>query len=206
MPYSLFLDSVILVLLVATIIYSARLSLYLKRFRDSKSDLESIVTDLSRQIEKADKAIRGMHEAAEDGGNDLQKRMDRANAMFDELQMIVEAGDALATRLEKLAVRNDSSLEDAATKSKPKQKRSAKSDDYDERVKTIMRGVDQKEEDGGADMPSSFFSIRDPDIERGEEAGGGFSLSDEDSELLSDAERDLYEAIQSKKSRAGGKK
>lgn len=205
MPYSLALDILIVVLLVATIIYAARLSLYLKRFRDSKSDLENIITDLSRQIEKADIAIRNMHDAAEKGGNDLQKRMDRANAMFDELQLIVEAGDALATRLEKLAVRNNQPAETARNTARGGSA-GKKTDDYDQRLENIVRNVENADTAKANDAPSSMFAIRDPDIERGEDATDGFSLDDDNADLLSDAERDLYQAIKTKKSRAGGRK
>lgn len=196
MPYSLILDSLILVLLAATIVYAARLSLYLKRFRDSKAELEAIITDLSRQVEKADKAISEMHQAAEESGRGLQDGMNRANAISDELQLIVEAGDSLAARLERLAV-----------KSKGPGKKKA-DDDYDKRLETILRDVGDAGpavKDGSA-AASAIFAIRDPDIERGEDPAGGIRLSDEDSELLSDAERDLYHAMQSRKSRAGGKK
>lgn len=206
MPYSLALDILIVVLLVATIIYAARLSLYLKRFRDSKSDLENIITDLSRQIEKADKAIRNMHDAAEKGGNELQKRMDRANAMFDELQMVVEAGDALATRLEKLAVRSNSQVSETPKNTARGGAFAKKNDDYDKRLENIVRNVENTEPLKLNETPTPMFTIRDPDIERGEDSVDGFSLDDDNVDLLSDAERDLYQAIKTKKSRAGGKK
>ena len=204
---SLILDGVILILLVATIIYAARLSLYLKRFRDSKSDLESIITDLSKQINKADTAISTLHKTVGESGTDLQKRMDRASQMFDELELIVQTGDSMANRLESLAVKNrkileggQSDLDDLVRMT------STKKTDYDERLEEIAHRVNEIADEPSE--PASIFAIRDPDVERGDGEGAvsGFELSDDDQDVLSEAERDLYETLKNKKSRAGGKK
>lgn len=202
---SLILDGIILVLLMATIIYAARLSLYLRRFRDSKSDLESLITDLSKHITKADDALRSLNNAVEVSGKDLQSRMDRANQMYDELEMVVQSGDTMASRLEALAVKNRKILEgghsdleelERATSSK-------KGNDYDERLEGITRKV--KEMDTSSSEPAPMFSIRDPEVERGETLDtSGFELQDDD--VLSEAERDLYASLKKKKSKAGGRK
>jgi ABC-type transporter Mla subunit MlaD len=202
----LILDGVILILLVATIIYAARLSLYLKKFRDSKSDLEMIITDLSKQISKADNAIATLNKTVDESGEDLQARMDRAAQMFDELELIVQSGDTMANRLEALAVKNRKILEgDTSDLEELSQMTSGKSrSDYDERLEDIARKVNENKEEG--ETGASLFSIRDPDIERGDHSSTGFELNDDDQDVLSEAERDLYNALNKRKSRAGGKK
>jgi len=184
MLYGLALDILIVVLLIAVIVYATRLSLHLKRFRDNKSILENIVTDLSLQIEKANSAIIAMRDAAEKGGRDLQERMDRANAMFDELQSVVEAGDALATRLEKLATHTAQPVETSKNTSRREQ-----------RFNKIA-----------SDALSSIFTIRDLDIERGEDVVDGLILDDDNVDFFSDAEHDLYQAMKTRKSRTGARK
>ena len=60
---SLLLDGVIVVLLVATIIYALRLTKYLKKFKDSRADLEGIIKNLSDHIDKAEAAVHDLNEA-----------------------------------------------------------------------------------------------------------------------------------------------
>lgn len=206
---SLVLDGVILVLLVVTILYAARLSLYLKRFRDSRADLESIITDLSKQIAKADKAISTLHKTVDESGEDLQARMDRANRMYDELEMVVQSGDTMATRLENLATKNRKILEGGTSDLEDLANAASKKDNtYEQRVAGLARRVNEMaDEPESGDAPvASLFNIRDPDIERGDDNdGSGFEMNDDDQDVLSEAERDLYKSLKNKKSRAGGK-
>jgi len=182
LPISLILDGFVVVLLIATIIYAARLSFYLKRFKQSRAELEAIIRNLSVHIDKADIAVRKLNTTVDDSAQDLEKRMIRAEQMFDELDIVVQTGDSLASRLEELAVRNrkiiegdDGDIADLANQnpSKAKSKKGSKND----------MGV---------------FSIRDPEMETGQgvTSNQGFSLDDD---VLSDAERDLYNVIQNKK-------
>ncbi len=188
---SLVSDVIIAVLLVATIFYVLRLSVYLKAFKDNREQLQSVISVLSTQIERAEKSVEGLHSAADEAGHDLQARLNKANAMFDELDIVVQTGDALANRLEDLAVKNrkiidggESDLEDLAKARGQK--------DYDERIENLVGTVEN----------ASKFAIRDPEVERGESSKSeGFTL--DDNEVLSEAERDLYNALQKAR---GGKK
>lgn len=188
---SLLLDGVIVVLLIATIIYAARLSLYLKKFKESRSDLESVIKNLSTHIDKAEAAVQTLNESVEGASSDLQRRMNKANAMFDELDIVVQSGDSLADRLEELAVRNRKIMDggdgDVADLIKTKE-----SDDYDDRLQKMVKKVK------GDAAP---FMIRDTELEKDGIVDTGFTL--DDNEVLSDAERDLYDAIQQKKKSRG---
>ncbi len=191
---SLISDILIMVLLIATIVYAARLSNYLKNFKNSRADLQGIVTDLSNHITKAENAIKTLNDTVEISGEDLQARMKKANAMFDELDIVVQTGDNLANRLEELAVRNrkivaggDGDLLDLA--------RATSDSNYDERVKKVVKTINEKD-----DLPSSVFSIRDREVESGNITDNdGFTLDDND--MLSEAERDLYEALKTKRTK-----
>jgi len=191
---SLVLDGVIVVLLIATIIYAARLSLYLKKFKESRADLEGIIADLSKHIDKADTAVATLNDAIEKNSGELQVKMNKANAMFDELDIVVQSGDSLADRLEELAVRNrrimDGGEGDVADLAK-----ATKADDYNERLKDVVKKVE--------DTKSSPFMIRDTELEKGGISDDGFTL--DDNEVLSEAERDLYEALERNKKAKGGK-
>ena len=205
---SFVMDALMLGLLAVTIVYAARLSLYLKRFRDSKSDLQAVIMDLSKQIAKADEAIKGLDFAVQESAQDLKYRTDKAAAMLDELQMVVESGDSMASRLEALAVKNRKILE-GDTGDLEELRRATASFDHDEyqtRLETVVRNVkaEEKSSKSEPESPVSIFNIRDMDIERGDDVVGGFTLDDSDDDVLSDAERDLYNALKIKKTKRGG--
>ena len=198
---SLILDVTIIVLLLATIVYAVRLSLYLKKFKDSRSELESVIKDLSSHINKADKAVKSLNDTVEISSEDLQARMDKANAMFDELDIVVQSGDALANRLEQLASRNRKIMEgdegDMADLASHSRKAGR---EYDERLEQVVKSV--KESDNAAASNAKPFMIRDRDVDRDDNQGAeGFTLDDND--MLSDAERDLYDALKNNKKKKG---
>lgn len=200
-PLSLILDVVILVLLGLTIVYAARLSLQLRRLRDSKSDLDRVVKDLIRNLDRADRTVAGLREAAKDSGRDLQDAIDKAQSIADELELMTDSGDRLASRLEQLVDGAKPMLNAAANKpinaapapvAAPKQ-----ADQYAQH----LRKLDAAEEKAAAArMPG--FNIRDPEVERGLNPmeGAKMALEDDGSGqgLYSEAERDLYRAVKGK--------
>ena len=197
------LDIVIAILLIVAIIYAVRLTGYLKRFRDSRGELEQVIKQLSNQIQKADHATTGLNEAVDMSAHELTDRMDRARKMLDELELVIQSGDSLGKRLEDLAVRNrkiveggESDLADLIKQTQDR-KHPASNEDLSETKKKKMVKEDTK-------PVMSAFSIRDPEMERG---GGmsdeGFNLDDD--EMLSEAERDLYKTLQTVRNTRGKK-
>jgi ABC-type transporter Mla subunit MlaD len=178
---SLLSDAVIAVLLLATIAYTIRLTTYLANFKKSRKELETIVKELSTHIDKADKAVQTLHDTVDDCSADLERRMNQATNMFDELDIIVQTGDSLANRLETIATRSRRIVE------------GGHSDVDDLAEKTSALSQSDKEAAG-------IFAIRDPEIEKGGIASSaGFTIDDD--EVLSEAERDLYAAMQKTKDR-----
>lgn len=105
----LILNGLILVLLAATIFFAARLSLNLRDFRASRKDLDQLVRDLGISVTRAEGAIAGMRQTASESGRDLQELVNQARSLSEELQLMNEAGNNLAGRLEKAAERGGSS-------------------------------------------------------------------------------------------------
>lgn len=182
---SVILDIVVLIGLGVTIYYCIRLSKALSNFRKYRQEFNTLVGDLSRNIEQAQEAIRGMKDSSFEAGEDLQKVVNNARKLADELQLMNDMGNSLANRLERLSENGRGKMNEkpdfgAETAAKPKQTA----------AKPAPRET-RKAPDG-----PSFF-IQDRDFERGE--------SYEDDELLtrdldddgfdSQAERDLYEAL-----------
>ena len=102
----LLLDGLILVFLCVTIFYAARLSMFLKVFREGKTGMEVLIRDLSLTINKAETAIKAMKIHAQETEGELREAINQAKFLSDELGFMNETGDSLANRLEKLADRN----------------------------------------------------------------------------------------------------
>jgi Domain of unknown function (DUF6468) len=97
---AMILDLLIVVLLVATIGYAVTLNRQLSRLRDSRAELEELVRGFAEATERAEAGVQGMRRMAGESGEKLQKTVDRAQAIRDELQFMTEAADSLAARLE----------------------------------------------------------------------------------------------------------
>lgn len=98
--YALILDSLIVVLLAATIVYAAILNHRLTRLRDNRIEMERATRSFAEAAAKADAGIKGLKRTADETGSALQKDIERAQALRDELAFIVEAAEAVAARLE----------------------------------------------------------------------------------------------------------
>lgn len=99
------LNGVLLVLLAATIYFAVKLSLLLGAFRNSRGELASLISELSRTIDQAQIAIAGLRESAREGGRELQEKIDQAQALGDELDVMASSGEKLARRLESVMAR-----------------------------------------------------------------------------------------------------
>ncbi len=202
-PLSLILDVVILVLLGLTIVYAARLSLQLRRLRDSKSELDKVVRDLVKNLDRADRTVMGLKVAAAESGTELQGSIDRARAIADELELMTDSGDRLASRLEAL-VDNTKPLTakamGAAPAAEPKLSQPIKpqAPDSGTAYAKHLRKLDEGE---AVSSPKSPFVIRDPEAERGiDPASERLALEDDGSGqgLYSEAERDLFRAMKNR--------
>ena len=127
-------DCLIMLLLIITIFYCMRLSRLYKVFsqlKDDKQDIEVLIQQLSKIIDTANQAIQDMKDAAREDGTDLQKHIDEAHTLSDELEIILTSGNNLATRLQKL-VEQVGSQKDAEKQEAPSETAEAEADDEDE--------------------------------------------------------------------------
>ncbi|MCI5060257.1 MAG: DUF6468 domain-containing protein [Alphaproteobacteria bacterium] len=103
---SILIDGLILVFLSVTIFYAARLSLFLKSFREGKEGIQLLIRDLNAAIDKSQQAIGGMKKDVANHAEALEEVINEAKFLSDELRFMNESGDSLADRLGKLADRN----------------------------------------------------------------------------------------------------
>lgn len=103
------IDIVIMTALAVTIYHARRLS---KQFEATQADrraFEQLIQSLNLAASRAEAAIRTLKEAATESGDALQERVNKARAMSDELEIMVQAGDTLAERLSALAEKSGKS-------------------------------------------------------------------------------------------------
>ncbi|MEO3433120.1 DUF6468 domain-containing protein [Inquilinus sp. CAU 1745] len=98
--YPLILDSLIVILLAATIVYAAVLNRRLSKLRDNRAELEKAVRSFGEAAGRADAGIKGLRQAAGDTGAALLKDIERAQALKDELSFLVDTAEAVAARME----------------------------------------------------------------------------------------------------------
>lgn len=187
MSFSLIMDVAVLVLLAATVYLAFRLNLNLKHFRESRSEMEGLVNRLTANIDKADRAIQGMQNAARNAGKELDEIISDAKVLCDELKFMNETGNNLANRLEKLADRH--------------REITAKIEDQPmlNPVSSSSKGKPIK-----IDEAPRGFAIHDRDFDDDELTDEDFGFAGDDSDfggLQSQAERELFEALQKGKPR-----
>ena len=171
MSYGLFLDLIVIVLLGATIFYAMRLTRYLEQFRSNRSDMERLIRDLSMQITRAQEGIGTLDTLAKESSDELRGLLNKGRAMTDELQLITEAGDSLATRLEQLSMR-------ARTGEDP----------YESPARDApVFSAPARPSPSSSSPSASLFTIRDPDFEHDDDGL--------DDGLGSQAEKDLARAL-----------
>lgn len=202
MPLSVnfIMDAGILILLAATVFVAFRLNLNLKKFRDSRAEMEGLVGRLTVNIERAEKAIAGLQVGARNSGADLDKKIKESKFLADELKFMNEAGEGLAQRLEKLAERNRELLGkiEAAGGVGPSPSAFGSTIVLKEAPPParIEFPADEEDEFG--------FAIQDRELDLEDEIDDLDFELEEVSGLQSQAEREFFQALQKRKS-AGGR-
>ena len=99
----LFFDVLILVALGVTIFYCLRLSRQFEQMRADRQAFDALIKALNFASARAEASIQSFKEVATGGGDILQDKINKAHAMTEELEIVIEAGDSLADRLQDLA-------------------------------------------------------------------------------------------------------
>ncbi|MGF1605815.1 MAG: DUF6468 domain-containing protein [Rhodothalassiaceae bacterium] len=94
------IDGVLLLLLFAALWVGTRVHQRLIEVREAQTELGDLVGQLDRATEKAQTAVGELRQAGAEAREILSGEMGRARALADELSLIAEAGDSLASRLE----------------------------------------------------------------------------------------------------------
>ncbi|BAI72468.1 hypothetical protein AZL_018300 [Azospirillum sp. B510] len=96
---SIIIDVVMVGLLAATIAYAIILNRQIIALRESRGEMAELIQGLNDAMGRAESGVRTLKKAASDTGEDLQRTVNKAQTLRDELEFMIEAADALANRL-----------------------------------------------------------------------------------------------------------
>jgi hypothetical protein len=92
-------DLLILAALVVTIRQALRLNRDFARMQADRQAFETLITSLNIAASRAESAIKSLKEAAIEGGDTLQDKINKGRDLAHELDIMIQAADSLATRL-----------------------------------------------------------------------------------------------------------
>ncbi|MCH2546176.1 MAG: DUF6468 domain-containing protein [Alphaproteobacteria bacterium] len=88
------------VLLLAVIVYCKKLSRNIRVLQDSKSDMAKLFAQFDESIEAAQKSVSELKDATKTSEESLQKKLDTANGIADDLAFMIERGNKTADQIE----------------------------------------------------------------------------------------------------------
>ncbi len=95
MQIGLILDSIIVVLLVLTITYAARLNQRLSQLRGDKKELQELAKTFAEATIKAEEGIKNLKISSDE----LRAEVEKAQALRDDLEYLVERGGRTADQM-----------------------------------------------------------------------------------------------------------
>jgi len=98
--WKVLLDIVVSLLLIATISYAVRLNARLSALRKNRDDLAKTIVNFNEATVRAESSIPKLRKAAEEAGQGLQERVEKAQSLRDDLAFMIERADTMANRLE----------------------------------------------------------------------------------------------------------
>lgn len=98
MPYALIIDLIVAILLVVTIVYAIGLNKRLSAMRRDRVKLEKIANEFAQSTARANDSITHLKSTNEA----LQRQLDTAQSLRDDLAYLLDRGEKSADRLEEL--------------------------------------------------------------------------------------------------------
>jgi hypothetical protein len=125
----LILDVLLIAVVAAGIVQATRLIRQLRDLRASRAEMDRFVRDFNGAVSRAEAGIKALRAAARDSGDDLEKLVEKAVMVRDELNFIVESADGVAERLS-VSASNVLHTERAAPPTAAKENKSAESSSH----------------------------------------------------------------------------
>jgi hypothetical protein len=94
------LDIVLVILLTATLFHAVRLERALGTLKRDRVALEELVASFSASTHAAETGIERLHIATDGSGRQIQRLIDTATTLKEDLTFLVQRGEGLADRLD----------------------------------------------------------------------------------------------------------
>lgn len=101
--YGIFIETMVSVLLLLTILYCVRLNKQLRLLKSDELSLRATISELVTATEIADRAIAGLKSTMQQGEQALGEKLERAEALSGALDLHLSAGNQLLARLVRIA-------------------------------------------------------------------------------------------------------
>lgn len=142
----LLISGLLCLLLVAVIALALRLDARLKTVRDSSGELHTLIKGLNEATERAHQAVAQMSAAAREHKGTLDASIVKARDLSDELSLITQSADSLASRLSQgastgSALKREPHEMPAAFAKPPVQEPQIQDDNPRDMLKKIISGV-----------------------------------------------------------------
>ncbi len=100
MNYALILNFVVIILLIATIIYSTILNRKVASLYQHRGELQHFLASFTSSLAKAEQSMQVLKGTGETAFAMVEQHMKQAAALRDDLSFLVERGEAIAARLD----------------------------------------------------------------------------------------------------------
>jgi chromosome segregation ATPase len=101
--FGLTIESLVAILLLATILYCARLNAQIERLRKDEGAMQRTVGELAAAGEKAERAIAALKQTLRECEDTLTERLKAGEQVAQELSGHLKTGEELMTRLARIA-------------------------------------------------------------------------------------------------------
>jgi len=98
---SLAVDVSIFLALVVAIYYCIKLSRQFDEMKNNQKAFETLIKSMNTASSKAEGAIKNLKLSLVEEGGNLEELINKAKGIENELEIIIQAGDSLADRIEK---------------------------------------------------------------------------------------------------------
>ncbi len=92
-------DLVLIVVVGIGVVQATRLIKQLRDLKAGRADMDRFVREFNGAVSRAEAGIKALRAAARESGDDLEKLVEKAVMVRDELNFIVESADGVADRL-----------------------------------------------------------------------------------------------------------
>ena len=96
------LDLCIIAALAVAVRYALRLEKQLRLLRESREEMARYTADFARNVDRAETGIKSLKLMARTSGDDLEQLVERAQALRDELQFVVDHANSIADKITRL--------------------------------------------------------------------------------------------------------